>query len=97
MVRLIKSGKPISGSGARNTIICCRFGSRHRVCVPGSKRDADIVANAADDEVIADQHGFFHRAAGNHARLDDSAFDEKKSEDHPEPGNGLAHRAALPE
>ena len=89
MVRLMKSGLPISGSGARKTMICWRFGCATGF-VPGREGNAHVVAEAADDQVIADQHGVFHRAAGNHARLNQDAFNEQKSKNHPEPGNRFA-------
>src|SRR5580704_7594799 len=59
--------------------------------VPRGERNADIVADAADNQMVSDQNSLLHRAAGNHAGLHDAAFDEKESKNHPEPGNRLAH------
>ena len=58
--------------------------------MPSGERNAGVVADAADDQMIADEDGVFHRAARNHARLHERAFDEEEREDHPEPGNDFA-------
>src|SRR5580704_15226399 len=54
------------------------------------KRNAHVVAEAAHNQVIAYQYGLLHRAAGNHPRLHESAFDYQEGENHPEPRKHLA-------
>src|SRR6202000_2519194 len=48
-----------------------------------------IEADAADDQVIADQYRILHRAAGNHAGLNKRAFDDEKGQNYPNPGDDL--------
>src|SRR5271166_1527932 len=48
--------------------------------------DSGIVANAAHDEVIADEQGVFHGAGRNDAGLAEGAVDEHKGENDPKPG-----------
>src|SRR4029077_13999799 len=61
--------------------------------VPVGERNAGVIANAAHDEVVADEESILHRAGGDDARLADGAVDQKKSEPYPEPGDDLALNA----
>src|SRR5256885_4365643 len=58
--------------------------------VPVGEGQAGVVADAAHDEVIADEQSVLHRAGGNDARLADRAVDEQKDEANPEPGDDFA-------
>src|ERR1700722_14500922 len=49
------------------------------------ERNAGVVTDARDDQVIPNQDGVFHGTARNYARLYQRAFDKKKGENHPEP------------
>src|SRR5580700_8749279 len=84
----MKSGLP--GNGARNTMICWRCGLRQKRFVKIGKRNADVVPEAAHDQMVTDQHSALHRPAGNHARLHQPAFDYQERENHPEPRKHLA-------
>src|SRR5216683_762744 len=57
--------------------------------VPIGERNARVVADAAHDEVIADEQSVLHGAGGNDARLSDGAIDEQKGEAYPEPRDDL--------
>src|SRR5208337_1984458 len=52
--------------------------------------NSGIVADAAHDEVIANEQGVFHGAGRNDAGLAEGAVDEHKGENDPKPGDGLA-------
>src|SRR5579859_72143 len=52
--------------------------------------DADIVAEAAHDEVIADEQRIFHGAGRNDARLADGGVDEKENQNEPSPRDDFA-------
>src|SRR5581483_10120220 len=57
--------------------------------------DACIVAEAAHDEVIADEQRVLHGAGGNHARLTDGAVDQQKHQPDPEPRDDFAAHLLL--
>src|SRR6266481_9457534 len=54
------------------------------------ERHTGVVADAAHDEVVADEQRVFHRARGDDARLPNRAIDEEKREADPEPRDDLA-------
>src|SRR6266436_3599715 len=58
--------------------------------VPIGEGNTRVIADAAHDEMIADEQSVLHRAGGNDARLSDGAVDEQKGEAHPEPRDDLA-------
>src|SRR6185369_4684478 len=49
--------------------------------------DPGVVADAAHDQVIADQQGVFHGARRDHARLTDGAIDQHEDQRDPNPGD----------
>src|SRR5579871_1662691 len=55
-----------------------------------SEWNTGIVADAAHDEVIADEQRVLHGARRNHTRLADGAIDEKKDEANPKPRDDFA-------
>src|SRR5580698_4440565 len=63
------------------------FGIAPERDVPVGEGHASVVADAAHDEVVADEKSVFHRAGRNDAGLADGAVDEEKREAHPEPGD----------
>jgi len=69
---------------------CWRLGLRQKRHVPIGEGHAGVVADAAHDEVIADEKRILHRAGRNDARLADRAVDEEKHQADPEPGDDLA-------
>src|SRR6266850_1854933 len=54
------------------------------------ERHTGVVADAAHDEVVANEQRVFHRARGDDARLPNRAIDEEKREADPEPRDDLA-------
>src|SRR6266568_1318943 len=58
--------------------------------VPVGKGNTRVIADAAHDEMIANEKSFFHRARGNNTRLADGAVDKQKGEAYPEPRDDLA-------
>src|SRR5579859_1500946 len=65
--------------------------------VPIGEGHPSVVADAAHDQVIANEKRVLHGAGGNHAGLADSAVNQQKNQRHPEPGDDfvlylLAHR-----
>src|ERR1700730_13799850 len=58
--------------------------------MPIREGHARVVADAAHDQVIADQQRVLHRSRRNHARLADRAVDEQKNQRYPEPRDDFA-------
>src|SRR5438270_5454993 len=54
------------------------------------ERNPSIIADAAHDQMVADQQRIFHRARGNHASLADRSVDEQKYQPDPEPRDDFA-------
>src|SRR2546429_6242218 len=71
------------------------FGIAPQRNVPVGERHTCVVADAAHDEVIADEQRVLHRARRNDARLADRAVDEQKDEADPEPGDDFALNLGL--
>src|SRR5207302_2967513 len=84
VVRLIG----VEGRLEDDDLLAFRIAPQRNVNV--GKRNSGVVANAAHDEVIADEQRFFHGAGGNDARLADCTVDEKKNKADPEPRDDLA-------
>ena len=90
MQRLMKSGIALVGQrrAKHDNLLPLRIAPQRNVI--WREGNSSVVAEAAHDQMIADQHRRLHRAARNHARLHEGAFDEKKRDDDPKPGNDLA-------
>src|SRR5260221_4341501 len=54
------------------------------------ERNADVVAEAAHDEVVADEQSIFHGLGGNDASLADGGIDEEKNQNDPSPCDDFA-------
>src|SRR6266436_6514670 len=79
VVRLIG----VEGRLEDDDLLAFRIAPQRNVNV--GKRNSGVVANAAHDEVIADEQRFLHGTGRNDARLADGAVNEKKNEADPEP------------
>src|SRR5579859_130948 len=66
------------------------FGTAPEGNVPVRERNPGVVADAAHDEVVADEQRFFHGAGRNDARLADGAVNQQENEPDPKPGNDFA-------
>src|SRR5580692_10469559 len=58
--------------------------------MPVREGDTRVVAEAAHDEVVADEQGVFHGARGNHAGLAKCSVNQQEYEDDPHPGNDFS-------
>src|SRR5256885_9535944 len=54
------------------------------------ERNADVVAEAAHDEVVADEQSILHGLGGNNASLADGGIDEEKNQNDPSPCDDFA-------
>ena len=54
---------------------------------------ADIIAEAAHEQMIANEQSALHRGGGNHAGLHHGAGNQEKCQGHPNPGEQLANEA----
>ena len=95
MQRLMKSGLPSSGQrrAKDDDLLALRLAPERHVDI--GEGHAGVVAEAAHDQVIADEQRVFHRAAGNHAGLHHGSGDQQERDDHPEPGNDFAPDALV--
>ena len=57
--------------------------------VQAGEWDSRVVADAAHNQVIADQQRVLHGPGRNHARLADCAINQQKNQSDPEPGDNL--------
>ena len=58
--------------------------------MPVGERQTGVVSDAADNQVVSDEHSIFHGAGRNDARLADRSVDQQKDETNPEPREDLA-------
>src|ERR1700675_42127 len=58
--------------------------------MPTCERNSGIVADAAHDQVIANQQGIFHGARRNYARLPNRSINQQKRQADPKPRDNLA-------
>src|SRR5579859_1861347 len=84
VVRLIG----IEGRFEDDDLLALRIAPQRNVNV--GKRNSGVVADAAHDEVIADEQRFLHGTGRNDARLTDCAINEEKDETNPEPRDDFA-------
>ena len=61
--------------------------------MPGCEGQAHVVAEAAHDQVIADEQSIFHGLGRNYASLADAGINKKECQDDPEPRDCFAFGA----
>src|SRR5439155_1077337 len=54
------------------------------------ERNAHVVAEAAHDEVVADEQSIFHGLGGNNSSLADGGIDKKENQNDPSPCDDFA-------
>src|ERR1700757_3990062 len=78
----------IEGRLEDDDLLALGFGPQGNVDI--GEWNSGVVADAAHDEVVANQQRVFHRAGRNNAGLAEGAVDEHEGEDDPEPGDDFA-------